>query len=68
MARKTVSLRRNADGILTLKCGRSVEFISTEEKTHLQVFEQVKWASIMFGVYLSDVEATELLDKARRGT
>jgi hypothetical protein len=67
MARKSVSVRRNADGVLTLKSGRQVEHVATDGIAHVDVFEKVKWAGITMGVYLSDLEATELLDKARRG-
>jgi len=66
MARRTVSLRRHVDGVLTLKSGRAIEHIGTDGKTRGQIFEAVKYAAISKDFHLPDVEIVELLDKAMR--
>ena len=64
MAKKIVTLRHNADSTLTIRVGRDIENISTEFKTHAQVFDAVKYAIISKGVNMDDVTIVELIRAA----
>ena len=66
MAVKTVKVRRNADGTMTVRVGRSVEHISTDARSHAQVFDAVRYAIISKGIYLPEHEVAALLVEARR--
>jgi hypothetical protein len=61
---RTVTLRRNRDGTLTVRVGRAVEHVSTEARSHGQVFDAVRYAIISKGVYLPEHEVASLLYEA----
>ena len=66
MGQRTVTVRRNRDGTLTVRVGRAVEHISTEARTHAQVFDAVRYAIISKGVYLPEHEVAELMYEINR--
>jgi hypothetical protein len=64
VTQKTVTVRKNKDGTITVRVGNNVEHVSTESRAHGDIFDAVKYAIIAQGVYLSDVEVTELIQEA----
>jgi len=53
------------DGVITVRVGRAVEYISTAFKTKAQIFDSVKYACISKNAIISDVELTHILQKVR---
>lgn len=67
MAVRELTLRLNADQTLTVRFGRLVEHVALEGKTKGQIFDAVKYAAISKGVFIPDIDLTELLDAAVKG-
>ena len=57
MAKKTLSVRKNADGTVTIKSGGYVENIDVRAKTPWQKYDAVKWAILTAGyVFTGEIE------------
>lgn len=56
-----LKLSFNSDKTITVRVGRSVEHISTLDKSKAQIFEQVKWACISKDATLTEAQITESL-------
>lgn len=54
---------RNSDGTITVRVGRAVEHLSTDDKTKAQLFDAVKYAAISKGAVVSDVQIAEMLSR-----
>lgn len=65
MANKTIRVRINSDGTLTVRVGRAVEHFDVAEKTKAEIFDSVKWAIISKGIIMDDVAVTELLQEVQ---
>jgi zona occludens toxin (predicted ATPase) len=62
MAEKTLSVRRNADGTVTIRSERYRESVDVRSKTPWEKYEAVKWAIITAGFTFSE-EVEELVRK-----
>jgi hypothetical protein len=51
----------NNDNTITIRVGRAVEHLSTNDKTKGQLFDAVKYAAISKGAIISDIQLTEIL-------
>jgi hypothetical protein len=58
MAKKTFTLRSNADGTITFRYDRYVEHF--ERKGPFDTYENIKWAAISAGINLDEHTLTQL--------
>lgn len=65
MSRKTVSLRRNADGTATFRYEGYVQHVDVANLGLLETYEHVKFAAICAGLQLSEETLDELFRAAR---
>lgn len=65
MARRTLTLKRHADGTLTVRVGRQLEQIPSG-LPRAEVFERVRWFAIMCRVNLDAPSTVELLNEATK--
>lgn len=63
--KKVLRLRRNADGTVTLRCGRYVEHIDAANKGLVDTWDSVKIAAMTAGFHLTPEEIDELFREAR---
>lgn len=57
MGKKTLSVRKNSDGTVTISAGRYKESIEIRSKTPSEKLEAVRWVILTVGlVYSKDVE------------
>jgi hypothetical protein len=54
MAKRTLTIRKNSDGTVTIGSGRYVEHVDVKTKTPEKKFEAVKWAILTAGFYFSE--------------
>lgn len=54
MAKRNLSIRRNADGTVTISSGHYRESFEIRSKTPVEKFESVKWAIIGAGFAFSE--------------
>jgi hypothetical protein len=64
MSTRTLHLKRNRDGTLTLRVGRAVEHVSGD-KSKAELFDIVRYAAYSKGVHLDDIEVIELLHRVQ---
>lgn len=57
MAKRTLSVRKNADETVTIKLGKYVESVNIAEKSPFERYESVRWAIITAGLeYTNEVD------------
>lgn len=57
MAKKSFTIRKSKNGIVTIKSGGYIESIDVRDKTPPQKFERIRWAILTAGfAFTEDVE------------
>jgi transglutaminase-like putative cysteine protease len=62
MAQQTLSVRKNADGTMTIRSGKYKESVEIRSKTPFEKFEAVKWAILTAGFAFTE-EVEEIVRK-----
>jgi hypothetical protein len=61
----TYSIRAHKDGTITVKVGRQVEHISSQDKTPEELWQAIKWAAISKGVPSDSSMLIDIRNKLR---
>jgi len=67
VARKTLVLRKNKDGTVTLRCPEThyVEHIDVSNKGFMETYDAVRFAAITAGFHPTDEDLQELFREAK---